>query len=110
MAEKLGVSPQMVANWTSGRNKPGSEWLAAILTATACNGNWLLTGIGDAFAEPDLGVLAGQSTLDQSRQNLLTALELTLQAIAALSPILTPADRKHIAKLIQKLQAEIEKP
>jgi transcriptional regulator with XRE-family HTH domain len=52
LAVALGTSQQAISNYTSGRNKPGREIMAAIVQRyPAINAAWLLTGEGDPFPE-----------------------------------------------------------
>lgn len=50
LAVALGTSQQAISNYTSGRNKPGREMLAAISKQyPAIDALWLITGEGDPF-------------------------------------------------------------
>lgn len=50
LAEEIGVRPDNLQKYASGRNEPGAKLLLA-LARHGCNVHWLLTGEGPMLAE-----------------------------------------------------------
>lgn len=85
LAAQLGTSQQAISNYVTGRNKPGGDLLAAIVTRyPAINSTWLLTGVGEPFpngrtltpaprpvAVPTPGLTSGAATVAEAENVLL---------------------------------------
>lgn len=55
MAKETGTSSANLSNLLSGRFKPSFEFLVKMLnTLPEINGNWLITGQGHMFTDPDI--------------------------------------------------------
>jgi transcriptional regulator with XRE-family HTH domain len=53
MARELGVPFTLISKYECGKIKPGADMLSKIALRYNVNLNWLLTGQGNIFVEPD---------------------------------------------------------
>jgi transcriptional regulator with XRE-family HTH domain len=113
LAEEIGVRPDNLQKYASGRNEPGSKLLLA-LARHGCNVHWLLTGDGQMLAEDlrkggsakqdqeiltvlktaGIGEVERLKTLLEELRNILDA----QQKLNELVPIRKTSERKRIPR------------
>lgn len=86
----IGVSPQTLSGWMSGRNKPGVEEMAAMCQALKVSPSWMMTGYDNmpgyqSFVTEDTVIIpmldirgsCGSNGSDVSNASLITLLHVT---------------------------------
>lgn len=95
LARRLGVTPNAVNAWVSGRNKPDTENLEKIAIETGTSFEWLATGRGDMVYASSMRVMA------QTGAEYNTARSDDQRALLSLYSKLKPSQRQALLALLK---------